>query len=170
MYTSPNALHMLETATRILADEVLSHVGNPAVAQKAEMCVAVLRSAAQLMPVEQQVLSEECREMRDLLAGLARLVQNDESAEAERIRHRADTGASNTQIEVPARDEVIATHRKLSSALIPTLDDLHALDAKNITVGADGLALVRSHLAQRAARDFEVYLGAPTSKGMIGRD
>jgi uncharacterized protein YllA (UPF0747 family) len=161
---------MLESVVNTLGRNVLPHVKNAKALQDAEMCVAVLKCAGRLVPTEQQLFAQEIREMSDLFAALGHLWETDRSPEGLRMQERGRTLKAYRTLETPAYKELLRRHRELSQALIPALDDLHALESQGHAIAAQGLATIRAHLLCRSSRDLEVYLGAPAAGAMVGRD
>ena len=86
------------------------------------------------------------------------------------MRERAvkldETGAPDLTVYT----ELTRHHSELNQALIPTLEDLYALDREGNAMATQGLAQLRSHLSRRTGRDLEIYLGAPSSGAMVGRE
>jgi len=169
MYDSPNAKHLIASVEQVLKSTVLPHVADPLARQKAEMCLAVLHWAGRLIPVEQQLLAREADEMQRLFAQLAALFASPDSPEAHRVHERGRRAQGDAVPAVQAYDELLGLHRSLSEGFIPTLDDLHALDARGCPRAKEGLARVRTHLSRRARLDLEVYLGSAPAGAMVGR-
>lgn len=170
MYTNPNVNQMLGAVVNTLRQNVLPHIMNPEAVREAEMCLAVLQWAERLAPVEQQLYGQEAGEMHVLFVALSRLFGADCSPEGRRIQERGHTLEANGTLAMPAYEELVRTHRTLSQALIPTLDDLHALESRGHAMAAQGLAIVRAHLACRSGRDLKTYLGLKEPDAMVGRE
>ncbi len=169
MYTNPSIKQMLGAVVNTVRQNVLPYIANPEAVRETEMCLAILQWAERLAPVEQQLYAQEASEMRDLFAVLSHLLSADYSPEGQRIRERGHTFEANGMPDMPAYEELIRTHRTLSQALIPTLDDLHALEARGHAIAAKGLSIVRAHFARRSGRDLETYLGLGPG-AMVGRE
>jgi hypothetical protein len=97
-------------------------------------------------------------------------VGTDGAPESERIRARAAGPAAERAQALPVYEDLISMHRSLSESLIPTLDDVHALQAQEHPRGTELLTRVRAYLALRSRRDVEVYLGTGSAGAMVGRE
>lgn len=170
MYTSLNVGRMVAIVANTLSRNVLPHVSDPKAKQDADMCMAVLHWAAQLAPLEQRLYVQECKEMSELFTALGGLFKEDRSPEGVRIQERGEKLKGIQAPGLPAYEELTRHHSELSRALIPTLEDLYALDREGNSIAAQGLAKVHAHLARRTGRDLETYLGAPSSGAMVGRE
>jgi hypothetical protein len=171
VYTNPNVGQMLESVIGTLRREVLPHVQGAEATTRAEMCMAVLQWAHRLVPTEQHLYAEEAKEMSELFASLGSLLESEGSPEARRIQERARAmRAKAAKLGSAGYEALVAAHRELSAALIPTLDDLHALGPNARATQQGALAMMRKHLARRTRRDLEAYLGAPSGGAMVGRE
>ncbi|XYH93742.1 hypothetical protein ACMHYB_38670 [Sorangium sp. So ce1128] len=171
MYTSPNVAQMLKSVVGTLRRDVLPHVEDPEAVAKAAMCVAILQWAERLAPVEQQLYVREIKEMSDLFSALGHMLESNGSPEGRRIQDRGRTMPAKASFAVPASyDTLLEAHRALSEALIPTVEDLHALADQGGDTPREALTMVRRHLARRVERDVAIYLGAPEQGAMVGRE
>jgi hypothetical protein len=86
-----------------------------------------------------------------------------------RIRERSEQLGKQADLPAPlAQTELAKAHSNLTAELVKTLGDLDELIRTGDASAADGLQLVRGHLALRSLRDFQALMvnqGALVGRG-----
>lgn len=167
MITRPSTDDVLEGIIISLQNDILPEVQSDRARVTIQVMQALLQFVRQRVPVEQQIIAEEHNAMTALLRQLPNLVGEGGGLAGERIRARAETlGALPDLPTLPPSEELYASYRELSEALVETIDDLYELQASGHPGVQEAFAAVRSYLAVRAARDFQTYI---VGAGMAGR-
>jgi soluble cytochrome b562 len=167
MYTLPSAEDLIEGVMISLQRDVMPELQS----QKAQVAVlmmqALLQSARQAIPVQQQIMAAEHNEMTAALRDIAAIIADSAGPEATRIRDRAKTlGQRDDLPAIPAYEELATAYRQLSQSLVDTLDDLDILVREGNTAAEAALTRLRQHLGPRTAREFGTYV---VGAGMAGR-
>ena len=167
MNTSPSIDDLLAGVIKALEDEVMPALTEPKPQATTAMAQSLLQTVRQLLPVYDQCLVEEHNEMIRVLHDTAGALDGVDAEPARRIAALAASEGARDEIPTPPdRDEVIAGHRALTTALAGVVRDLDELQRAGVDQADEALDVVRSHLGPRYLR---VAATVTVEGGMIGR-
>jgi hypothetical protein len=167
MNTVPTVDDLLEGFIIALNNEIMPFLNNPKAVATAAMMQSLLQEIRQVLPVFDRTIAEEHNQMTQTLRDVAALLHGVSGDEADRIRTRASTLGSLTDVPVPVDQEPVrAAHQKLGYALQDTISDLDVLQRAGETKADEALTRLRMFLMPTIINHVTAI---SVGGGMVGR-
>mgnify|MGYP003347364709 CR=1 FL=1 len=167
MNTVPTVDDLLEGFIIALNNEIMPFLNNPKAVATAAMMQSLLQEIRQVLPVFDRTIAEEHNQMTQTLRDVAALLHGVSGEEADRIRSRAATFGSLTDVPVPVDQEPVrAAHQKLGYALQDTISDLDVLQRAGETKADEALTRLRMFLMPTIINHVTAI---SVGGGMVGR-
>ena len=167
MNTVPTVDDLLEGFIIALNNEIMPFLNNPKAVATAAMMQSLLQEIRQVLPVFDRTIAEEHNQMTQTLRDVAALLHGVSGEEADRIRTRASTLGSLTDVPVPVDQEPVrAAHQKLGYALQDTISDLDVLQRAGETKADEALTRLRMFLMPTIINHVTAI---SVGGGMVGR-
>ena len=167
MNTVPAIDDLLEGFIIALNNEIMPFLNNPKAVATAAMMQSLLQEIRQVLPVFDRTIAEEHNQMTQTLRDVAALLHGVGGEEADRIRARASTLGSLTDVPVPVDQEPVrAAHQKLGYALQDTISDLDVLQRAGETKADEALTRLRMFLMPTIINHVTAI---SVGGGMVGR-
>lgn len=167
MFSVPSIADVIEGIQVSLQNDIMPEVHSQNAQVAVVMIQAMLQTLVQRYPVEQQLMAAEHNEMAAVLRDVAGMINGSTCEAATAVRKRGESlGARPDYAPIPTNDDIVASHRELSDAIIATMTDLDAMIREGDEAAERALARVRKHATARTVQEFGIYtIGA----GMAGR-
>jgi hypothetical protein len=170
MNANPGIDGLIEGVIIGIGNELMPYLSNERAQATAAMMQSILQAVRQLVPAFATCLIEEHNDMTATLRTMAQLLHDVSGPEADRIRERAATLGQLPDLPVPPEMiEIESAHTDLGRALEASISDLDVLQragGQDATAADAALTALRTHLAPRYLRDFQLL---SVSGGMLGR-
>ena len=167
MNTVPTVDDLLEGFIIALNNEIMPFLNNPKAVATAAMMQSLLQEIRQVLPVFDRTIAEEHNQMTQTLRDVAALLHGVSGDEADRIRTRASTLGSLTDVPVPVNQAPVrAAHQKLGYALQDTISDLDVLQRAGETKADEALTRLRMFLMPTIINHVTAI---SVGGGMVGR-
>lgn len=170
MNSNPGIDGILEGVIIAIGNELMPYLSNEKAQATAAMMQSLLQGVRQMAPAYDTCLIEEHNDMTATLRKMAEALRGVPGQEADHIREQAATLGQLPDLPIPPeRAKVESAHLELGRALeasISELDVLQRAGGPNSTAADEALNAIRSHLAPRYLRDFQLI---SIAGGMLGR-
>lgn len=167
MNTVPTVDDLLEGFIIALNNEIMPFLNNPKAVATAAMMQSLLQEVRQVLPVFDRTIAEEHNQMTQTLRDVAALLHGVTGEEADRVRGRASSLGSLTDVPVPAdQGPIREAHRALGFALQDTIKDLDVLQRAGETRADEALIRVRTFLMPTIVNHVAAI---SVGGGMVGR-
>jgi hypothetical protein len=169
MFTRPTIVEVIEGVMTSLVQDLGPELQTTQAKIRLQLNQTLLQCVIQRIQQEPQLMVTEHNEMTALYRALADRLRDSQGEAAVRIRERSEQLGKQADLPAPlAQTELAKAHSNLTAELVKTLGDLDELIRTGDASAADGLQLVRGHLALRSLRDFQALMvnqGALVGRG-----
>ncbi len=166
MLTKPSAADLVEAVIISLSNDVLPNLTSEKAQVAVVMMQGILQTVIQRIPVEQQIMAAEQRQMTAVFRDMAALIGPATGPEADRIRERGRDFGSRPDLSITPYEENAGGYRTLGQGLVDTLDDLDVLIRSGNKDAEAALLRMREYLGPRVATEFATNVAGV---GMAGR-
>jgi hypothetical protein len=168
MYTNPSAAQSLRYVREALAATIAPELQSDKAKVVCAMMQTVLLSVERRIPVEQQLMADECNRIRGILARAAERCKGADNAAAAELRELAGSvPEGDDYAPMPSFDEISATYRELSALFTAALSPLHTLAAANVEGAQASLDEARAYTSLRLDRDMRAVFAM--EGGLLGK-
>ena len=168
MYANPSAAQSLRYVREALAATIAPELQSDKAKVVCAMMQTVLLSVERRIPVEQQLMADECNRMRGILARAAERCEGADNAAAIELQDLARSApAGQDYPALPSFDEISGMYRELSALFTAALSPLHTLAASNVEGAQASLDEARAYTALRLDRDMRAVFAM--EGGLLGK-